>query len=246
MKKTVIALLALAGVAVGEDYTFTTSNTSITSASNYWGNGVALVLDPDAANSRLTTTVSPDGAAMGDFDTVGLSSITINIRDLQNSAGIKLALTNSSGMILTLSDNAVTSTGDQTWTFSNTTVSTTDTLYFVYTALENENAVVGYTLTTGGDGKVTKDEVTGDITNVSDLIMCGAASLANYGANNTAGVQTLAFLGTNNSRNFSLNNVQYAPYVTVVTTATIPEPTTATLSLLALAGLAARRRRASR
>lgn len=243
MKKTLITVLALVGVAHSEDYTFTTSNTSITSVSNFWGNGVALVLNPDAANSRLTTTVSPDGAAMEDFDTVGLSSITINIRSLQNSAGIKLALTNSSGVILTLSDNAVTSTGNQTWTFSNTTVSTTDTLYFVYTALENEDAVVGYTLTTGGDGKVTKDEVTGGVTNVSDLIMCGASSLADYGDGNTAGVSTLAFLGSNNSRDFTLNDVRYAPYVTVVTTATIPEPSTATLSLLALAGLAVRRRR---
>ncbi len=243
MKKTIIALLALAGVAVGEDYTFTTSNTGITSASNFWGNGVALVLDPDAANSRLTTTVSPDGASLGDFDTVGLSSITINIRNLQNSKGIKLALTNSNGTILTLSDNVVTGTGNQEWTFSNTTVSTTDTLYFVYTAIENENVEVGYTLTTGGNGMVTIDEQTQEVTAVSDLIMCGASSLANYGSNNTAGVPTLAFLGTNNSRNFTLNNVQYAPYVTVVTTATIPEPATATLSLLALAGLAARRRR---
>lgn len=244
MKKTVIALLVLAGVAVGEDYTFTTTNEGITGASNFWGNGVALVLDPDAANSRLTTTVSPDGASMGDFDTVGLSSITINIRDLQGSAGIKLALTNSSGTILTLSDNAVTAIGKQTWTFSNTTVSTTDTLYFVYTAIENENAEVGYTLTTGGDGKVTIDEQTQEVTAISDLIMCGAASLADYGS--TDGVPTLAFLGTNGSRSFDLNDVRYAPYVTVVTTATIPEPATATLSLLALAGLAARRRRASR
>ncbi|MBE6420124.1 MAG: PEP-CTERM sorting domain-containing protein [Akkermansiaceae bacterium] len=35
-------------------------------------------------------------------------------------------------------------------------------------------------------------------------------------------------------------------YLSFVATAPIPEPTTATLSLLALAGLAARRRRASR
>lgn len=47
-----------------------------------------------------------------------------------------------------------------------------------------------------------------------------------------------------NAGNYELNTLQtqYAPYVTIVTKS-IPEPATATLSLLALCGLAARRRR---
>ncbi len=49
--------------------------------------------------------------------------------------------------------------------------------------------------------------------------------------------------GTNNDANIILHDAQF---VSGLTTQIIPEPTTATLSLLALAGLAARRRRASR
>ena len=46
--------------------------------------------------------------------------------------------------------------------------------------------------------------------------------------------------GTNNNANIILHDAQF---VSGLTTQIIPEPTTATLSLLALAGLAARRRR---
>lgn len=53
-------------------------------------------------------------------------------------------------------------------------------------------------------------------------------------------------INTNNTTNFSFTNVQLYSGVlseSQISTLSIPEPTTATLSLLALAGLAARRRR---
>ena len=237
MKKTVIALLTLAGMAAAE-HTFTTTNTVETAVSNFWSNGFALTLDPDADNTRLKTSVTPDGASITDYEEVLLTSVSTNLRNLQTAAGITLALTNASGTVLALSDESVSSTDYQTWSFTDTIVSTTETLYFVYTASDNDRIKVGYTLVSGGTG-------VWDESNKSyDMIMCGAGTLINYG--DKAGVPTLAFLGDNNNRNMTLNNSQYAPIVNIVTksmTSAVPEPTTATLSLLALAGLAARRRR---
>lgn len=229
MKKTILLAsfmtAAIAGAADTEQtLTFTTVNSTSNTVTNAWHNGITLNLNPELENSRLSTSTETPGYTLSGFSTVELLSITTNIRSIQSQSGIVLALTDSAGKVLSLSTNIVTGIGDQTWTFSNTSISTTEQLYFVFTSSTNENVVSGYTLTT------------------NDMVMCGSSIMSNY--SNTTGVSSLSYLGSNTEHSMTPGSANFAPRVTLVTqTQLVPEPATATLSLLALAGLAARRRR---
>lgn len=242
MKKTIISLLALAGVSMAEDsVNFTLSNTGdeYTKVSNLWHNGSAVIL---GENSRLTETSTND-YSMSDYETVALVSITTGIRDTRGTTGVVLTLTDGNGVVQATSTNYATASGLYTWNFTDVNVSTSETLYFVFTAIENENVKVGNTLSANSsdDGEWTASLK-------SDLLTCcsGKKQVVDY--KDATGVDSLFVLGSNTKTGFELlpgsngsTNPRYTPVVSIVT-ASIPEPTTATLSLLALAGLAARRR----
>ncbi len=234
MKKTLITTALACGLAFAaaadDTTTYSTTNSASTTVNNAWFNGFTFTLDSDFASSRLTTTATAGELAFADQNQVSLDSITVNIRSVQGTS-VGLALTNASGMVLTVSDNSVTSTGNQTWTFTNTSISTTEQLYFVYfNAAADAGVSVGTTLTAG------------------QMVMAGGSKMIQYG--NQTGVDSLYMLGNNQSKNMSANKQSYAPMLTIATSSiptppapSIPEPATATLSLLALAGIAVRRRR---
>ena len=206
MKKTLIALMALAGVAMGavvEDHLaieaeFTTIPVV---AGNCW-----------SGNYVLTFTLAQDytlqhGGSMvafyrgsGTNDTYGYNAITLG------GTNEALTLTVGRGRVNNTLNNA-------TGIGANTTMAFQDSVTFDTTIAKG----VEYTLSVAG--------ATGAMT--PTLSWVDAEGIA----------QSL----TANSYNGNMNG--NATLVYAVNTELIPEPATATLSLLALAGLAARRRR---
>ena len=230
MKKTIIAFFALVSVAAASttDADYITSNTHSTNAGGLLYNGFAITLNGNsnfANTSELTDTIADNAYVWLDYVEQK------NLRDYRNAGteGITLALVDSGGTVKALSTNAATSTGSFVWTFSNVQVSTTEILYFVYTATANTKIAEGYTL---------QSSSTGDWKNGTDMLCVGSTMNANY---DTSRITGNGLLGNNYNSNMNLNT-QFMPLISIGTSK-VPEPTTATLSLLALAGLAARRRR---
>lgn len=199
--------MALAPWASAATSDFTTTNSVTSTLNNAWFNGFRISLNPHLENTRLATTSTNAELGIDDYEEVGLTSITANIRSLHGRTGIKLALTDSSGGVITLSDNTVTATGNQTWNFSDTRISTTDDLYFVYVDASNEAIEAGYALQFGNDN----DD--------GDVVRAGGLTVANYG--NTSGCSSLTMLGGGGAGeiNMSFNNVNFAPKLTIETAA---------------------------
>ncbi len=205
MKKTLIALMALAGVAAAATIT---EDTTITAPANLY-----------AGAFDFSFTLTANTVVSGDYDLllayyqVNGGNYTVNAFKL-SSDGV---LTLERGKDLTLSDDALT---------SDSTMSTNKTSTFA--AIDGSGA---YTLS--APGTYTVDYLGG--TN-------GSAAADLY----LDGVKVASFTGGNHNMNgaqaggLTLNVKVNGDYVAAPA---VPEPTTATLSLLALAGLAARRRR---
>ena len=207
MKKTLIALMALASVASAawvEDHAAITAvfTTAPSTAGNFW-----------SADYVLTFTLAQDytlqhGGSVVAFyrgndpdNTYGTNAITLG------GSNEALTLTVGRGRIHNTLNNA-------TGIDANTTVSYQDKVTFDTTIAKG----VTYTLSVAG--------ATGAMT----------PTLSWVDADGTE--QTLTADSYNGNMNGHQNNM-----VSAVNTEFIPEPATATLSLLALAGLAARRRR---
>ncbi|MCQ2370885.1 MAG: hypothetical protein MJ058_02375 [Akkermansia sp.] len=206
LPKMLTAALLAAITAVGSSAfageetsaTFTTVNSTTTSASNFWANGFTCTL----TGARLTTTSDPTGVPIAGCETVTLKSVTSNIRG-SAAGGTGLALVSSTGEVLSLATNSASGAGNFTWTFTDATVSTNSALYFVYYDASNAKMEVGYTVRTGDGG---------------DLYRAGASTLRNHG--NTTNYTTCAFLGDSKNLNLTPQNSQYAPYLSIVTTGT--------------------------
>ena len=207
MKKTLIALMALASVASAawvEDHAAITAvfTTAPSTAGNFW-----------SADYVLTFTLAQDytlqhGGSVVAFyrgsstnDTYGYNAITLGGTDEA------LTLTVGRGNVNNTLNNA-------TGIGANTTVSYQDKVTFDTTIAKG----VEYTLSVAG--------ATGAMT--PTLSWVDAEGIA----------QSLTAASYNGNMNGHNANM-----VSAVNTELIPEPATATLSLLALAGLAARRRR---
>ena len=214
MKKTLIALMAMAGMAFGAtedhlaiDATFTTAPVQ---AGNCW-----------SADYVLTFTLAADysledGGSVVAFyrgsavnDGYGYNAIVLG------GTNEALTLTIGRGRAYDTVDNATGIDADTTFTFA---ADAADKVTFA-TAIERG---VEYTLSvTGGDQAMTP-------------------TLSWTAADLTVQSETLASYKGNMNGNAALT---YAVNTQYISTQIIPEPATATLSLLALAGLAARRRR---
>lgn len=251
MKKTIVALMALAGLAAaaelspvwssgsltlggsGEDaiknknIAITLSDgTYITSNNDYGYTAVVTLTWTKVANAPMFWLGTDDGSAYGN------STATFGFDKNRNHAGLFSTggsngggTDDADGIISTLQDNltgvsdaGVTTTGTslegKSLTFFITSKAGTSTLY----SLTDKNEVVK-SFTRGG-------MATGNVTGLhvghwrtEDTHYSGTLSIDIYkGVMETSAMQGIAG-------------------------AVVPEPTTATLSLLALAGLAARRRR---
>ncbi len=218
MKKTLIAIMALAGLAAAETYTASTPAKSGDGAQgNYYG--FTLAFD----NATYLTTDVP-------FNTeLNLDSITLQTRSSNSTAAaMKVAVykyegDNKTGTFLgtsvTTLENVANNT-TYTLTFEDITVNSSDRYQFLFV-----------------QANTTEDLSTFD--GYKAAAMGWGVSVTNsFSANIPQGWGTYKGNGINSWEG------QYIPVTTVtLSTPAVPEPTTATLSLLALAGLAARRRR---
>ncbi|MBR4107769.1 MAG: PEP-CTERM sorting domain-containing protein [Akkermansia sp.] len=216
MKKTIALLLVAAGFAMADTYTASTPAKSGAGAQgNYYGFTIAF------DNSTYLTTDVP-------ADTVlNLDSITLQSRTDGTAIDMKVAVytyegDRTVGTFLGTS-STVTYAADTTFTltFDGIQVNSSDRYQFLYVAAS------------------TDDSTLSTFEGYQAAAMSWGTSVTNsFSTNIPAG------WGTYKSNGINSWEGQYIPVTTVtLSTPVVPEPATATLSLLALAGLAARRRR---
>ena len=220
MKKTLITLLALAGVACGVEESLTLS-TAPTYNGSQGGSYAGIVF---TLNADDTERFNLTGGEL--TPTVSLSTITLTERGGNDLvAGRILYITNAENVYLGASSAFTKADGTDVAVFdfaNGITLNTSDTYYAYLTDPDDISAWVAGT-TTVPSGQY----YSGQLAAAGGSLTGGNA--ANWGLLN--GQKALASTG-------------YAPVMSIsVTPIPVPEPATATLSLLALAGLAARRRR---
>ena len=214
MKKTLIALMALAGVAAAETTVTTNWLTLPTTKENFYSNDYAFTFMLDESFS-LATSGSVLGVYFGKTPTDEAGACGIVLSE-SNGA---LTLSVGRGKTSVAPSNALIAKGT-TFTFNTSYAASNPNKVTFSSTIERG---VAYTLSVkGGDQAM-------------------AATLKWEGQIGTP--ETLTYAGNmvggdaNQFMNYAKNNG------IEVVTPPVPEPTTATLSLLALAGLAARRRR---
>lgn len=224
MKKTIIAIMALAGVAAAETYTASTPAKSGAGAQGKYY-GFTLAFDN---STYLTTNVPANQELMLDSITL-LTRSDDSTADAMKVAVYKYTGDSTTGTYLGLSTTTLENVANNTTytlAFEGITVNSSDRYQFLFVHADT-----------------TEDLATFD--GYQAAAMSWGTSVTNSFSQNIP-----SGWGTYKSNGINSWEGQYIP-VTTVTLSTpitpdspaVPEPTTATLSLLALAGLAARRRR---
>ncbi len=225
MKKTIIALLALSGIAMGAEETFDAATKTAT---------IALTLDVDALKS--ISDVSFDGATEtpnffmfngswqgGDVGSLGIANNGSSTTDTTGLYG---------SWVKGSSSGQATETGLGSIFTSSTAWEDIDAVSLVYSYSTPTSGATTTNLALSikyEDGTV---DIYGDTK--SNVVFSGVSGFAATSVTINDDYVSTYEVSTNFT---SLNDVKS------MSAALVPEPTTATLSLLALAGLAARRRR---
>lgn len=235
MKNTIITLLALAGMAAANDIqkwdlTFTNGNQSITTGNcDLWAeNGLVLesymfdfTVDVYTTGGyNVTTVLTYRGATASDGERQGMSFLTWNVTNV----GIGNGKTHYS----VDSNKATVAAGDE---FRFAFNAETETGY-LYNVTQDKLCMVDMSTDITEDN-ISKYYFTSGVKGTQATIGASVVWTNSSGGQFTMGdLYDLSAVASN-----------AAQFESFVKTKTIPEPTTATLSLLALAGLAARRRR---
>ena len=245
MKKTLITLFALAGVAAAADMpkeyvaTFANSRTDTQSSARSHilldGGTQAITLD-----SWMIEFEIQKQSDIGAFFALGR-----NANDLERG-GLGLRTNSSSGVGISWNGNAGWASDPDkldVTSFSSISAESPITLRFAYNAesdiaylynVDTNKYITATNLTTRYEGgNFSFSSVDSSVTGNGDV--AGKTMFWTDG-----GSAAYKLLGVTDMSSLEGDNTQFVSYLT---TKTIPEPTTATLSLLALAGLAARRRR---
>ncbi len=234
MKKTLITLLALAGVAAADTLTISNADNTAAATGDWFTELSATAINISGTNSFTSTdytdsfySVATNVGSGGTYDyvltftlakDVDLSSFSIDFL-LHNSDGAAQPVNRTLSYDLTLSDATGTLVSYAGQSITTTTGRTSGWATYKDVAYN-------------ADGSINEETKLGTATfSLPDSVFLAAGTeykltIANIAKNDT-GAGTFVGIG-----NIAMN--------------VIPEPTTATLSLLALCGLAARRRRASR
>ena len=206
MKKTIIAMMALAGVAMGAETALTLNITELKSDNSLvlWTNA-----DVDTVESwAFTFTLDTQRASLTDQDLIFLPDLDDELKFAVNANGS-----------LEFYGSAMNNQGLSSAAGMVTTDATVITLKFI--ANENlQGEITGGTLSAIVGDKVHSATLSTNLTLVKST---------------NDGIRVWSNGGNEHFTNMSLTKLDNNKLV--------PEPTTATLSLLALAGLAARRRR---
>lgn len=215
MKKTLITLLALSGLAIADTVTYSSYTSSFAITSSFVGK--------TADQIRALGATDANKLAFTDNQTVSLSV-----------AGMMPSDVLESDTELMLNTFSYISRPDTTHTSENSTVSITlDGVTYtsgaaVYTGTDGTYGLISYTFTDG------------PTFTAADTL---SFSIARVGTTDPSKLAFGAFQGLEGTTKI-YGDWQGAFQISgTIATAAVPEPTTATLSLLALAGLAARRRR---
>ena len=235
MKKTLIALMAMASAAFGADYTAETIWTldfgseytngfQWTAEEGYsYGTPWDIVAVTDGAQTSGSKRVHMAGGIFGSWDTDFVFTLNVTL-------GESISASNA-------------------WpVFGEAAGNGTALRFGPYTNLNNAVGIDG-TLTkgegnlvsveAGGTYTITLTKIGNDVTVAVDGVATAYGTLADSVTGNVTDI----VLGGDKNNNYKINSVVHSASWAVLTTPAIPEPATATLSLLALAGLAARRRR---
>ncbi len=236
MKKTIITILALAGVAAAESLTLKTGL-------EYTATDGTKTLYDGTITPDLTDVIGynkkdwPDGS-------VAASDLVLTVT-LNEMYGVPQGIASNTAITL----NKVVLRGEKNYCMDDSRR---------YTVSSGENTVSGL-LANAKESLTEGSDIVFDLTGFTNLTMESVLTitlLPKEGTNSTnfsvgcadawikqGQTGSVAWTGVTSNRDITTSWGNECPLVTVYGSYTVPEPTTATLSLLALAGLAARRRR---
>ena len=231
-----MVLMAMAGLVVAAEET---SEWTFTSTGTYNGRegasfpGMNFTLGADMSGDRVSITSTPEGAALTQI--LVLDSISITTRGNQDVTGtFNMYVVDETGKLMAVASNSVT--------LDTNNVATAMVFDYTQSSSYGDNAALStgvkyYALLLNSsymDEHWTDYEIGSTIpgNHVNSI------QLAAYGVGNSTAQAEWGCAGA--GRTALIEN--FIPIATVKVH-TIPEPATATLSLLTLAGLAARRRR---
>ncbi len=254
MKKTIIALMALAGVAAAADYTtesLWTANfgsqytggytTNLTSPGKFWDAGD--VATEFGAQTRDNKRIHMAGGTYGDWGTDFELSLTLTLTGENLTAGNISELqadSNGAGDALFL---GITSEGKLTLSckeFITETIGTNKVKS--YTDLSSATSTGSLSLDEKYDITLTK---IGSVFTLSagEVTVSTTLSSSNTFSGTINNIALGGDTGSGNRVPVLIESMAMSSVTLIPESPAVPEPTTATLSLLALAGLAARRRR---
>lgn len=250
MKITLITLLALCGMAAAGDITFYNGDelkfaTTLTVGDAYFTTGgFRFTLESTSNRYQVTTggevltdeVLMPSMLSLESFSFISAAPRTLKAYIVDTSTG----------KVVGLHDSSITTTNSKTtpvtlnFSVSNVILASGVTYDLVFVNSDTNFATAGIVV---GQSALVKDETTGDVTgylgSLTNAPQVWTTAKDKVTSLNPSHLTLLS--KDNNTTAIQAANV-YSPSVTIVTKV-VPEPTTATLSLLALAGLAARRRR---
>lgn len=230
MKRTIIALIALAGVAAAAPQALTLTSpqgAKIEGSNNYvaWSEEYSQ-LDSWSLSFELLDS-SLGNAAIFSTERVGGGGAVGYVLNTTSTGGLSLTNTNNSNVSLLSLDNVITA-GTQTGTITLTYVADEADAYYGF---YNNGVAAGTIL--GGTFTLTIGEQI-----ASAYVVSSEHTMLWNGEGHGAAGNVSSRFWTNGGA-----EKMYSISVAKLDNKLIPEPATATLSLLALAGLAARRRR---
>ncbi len=239
VKKTLVALLALAGVAFGADYTAETvwsldfgseytNGFQWTAKDGYsYGTPWDIVAVEGGTRTNGSKRVYMAGGLFGSWDENFVFTMSVTLGDTisaSNSLPVFAELSGANGSLrfgpYTTLENKVGLDGSQG------------------SIVKGDNNLVA--VSPGGTYTLEFTKIGRVVTIAVDGVVSGTATLNDGVTGNITDVM----LGGDKNGDYKINEIVHSASMSILTPApAVPEPTTTTLSLLALAGLAARRRR---
>ena len=252
MKKTIIALLALVGCAFAEDYTLTSTlskNYNVT----YHGFYLNLSEHVKYTDASITEDLTQN---------VELKSLDLQFASNNNAVGNTfqfVVLDNTSSKVLGYSSTVgvVSNNTNKTYEFvaadgtSPLTLSSTATYRYLAVLddvvdIISADTTKNYIYNGGSSSSVTNATSEAGPTISGGLVVVSGRAYADQTNAYADCLYISGADGTSTSQSSNGHNLHVVPTnikVATITVPAVPEPATATLSLLALAGLAVRRRR---